>query len=477
MAHAPDGYTSHEMTRRDWLRTAATAAATPYVSKARNRRRNLLFLMSDQHQREASGCYGHPDVRTPHIDEIVNSGVRFDRAYCQAPVCVPARGSIVTGLYPHAHGARILEDPLPASSRTIAHFFGERGYVTGAIGKMHFVDESRRHGFSHRLYERDFRRTLTDEEWRELREDQGGGGAVEGRPSKLSARFFQDNYYAEETVKFLHANRDRPFCLWSSFFMPHTPLVPMKKFFDLYNPAKLTLPERSDHALQDGFPGNLIRARERGWYQQTSDELRRSLAGYYGNVSQMDACVGRVFDTLRELGLDKNTIVVYTSDHGEMAGAHRMWTKHNMYEQSVAVPLAVRLPDGMQSGKSRRELIEQTDLFPTLVELCGHKATREIPGRSFAALVENRSYTPREFAYSEYFFCRNVFTRDDRYVGKPPMLMVRTDRWKLNYLSWDRSELYDLEMDPGEFRNLIGDPAHASLVKELAAIAARQFAM
>jgi|FLYL01.1.fsa_nt_gi choline-sulfatase len=460
------------LTRRDWIKTAA---AFPAVLRAQNRRKNLLFIMSDQHQRGASGAYGHPEVKTPHIDEIVNTGVRFDRAYCQAPVCVPARGSIITGLYPHAHGARVLDDPLPAESRTIAHFFRERGYITGAIGKMHFVDESRRHGFDHRLYEADFRKTLTEEEWRQLRQDQGGGGDVEGRPSKLPARFFQDNYYAEETVKFLHANRNRPFCLWSSFFMPHTPLVPMRRFFDLYDPAKLTLPKRSDRALQDGFPGHLIRARERGWYQQSDEELRRSLAGYYGNISQMDSCVGRVFNALRELGLEKNTVVVYTSDHGEMAGSHRMWTKHNMYEQSVGVPLAIRLPEGMQSGTSRRELTEQTDLFPTLVELCGYKAPKEVPGRSFAALVQNRAYTPREFAYSEYYFCRNVFTRDNRYVGKPPILMVRTDRWKLNYLSWDRSELFDLDKDPHEFHNLIDDPAHTSLVKELTTIATRMF--
>ena len=190
----------------------------------------------------------------------------------------------------------------------------------------------------------------------------------------------------------------------------------------------------------------------------------------------MDGCVGRVYDTLRELGLDKNTIVVYTSDHGEMAGAHRMWTKHNMFEPSVGVPLLISLPDRLPRGTSKGELIEQIDLFPTLAELCGYAPPKEIPGRSFAALLENRRYTSREFAYSEYYFCHNVFTRDDRYVGKPPILMVRTDRWKLNYLSWSRSELYDVRDDPGETRNLIDDAAQAGVVRELTAIARRMFA-
>ena len=247
----------------------------------------------------------------------------------------------------------------------------------------------------------------------------------------------------------------------------------------LFRPLRshpLTLPKRAGDELQHAFPGHLIRARERGWYAQTDDELQRSLAGYYGNISQMDACVGRVYDTLCELGLDKNTVVVYTSDHGEMAGAHRMWTKHNMFEQSVAVPLIVSLPGRALAGTAHQELIEQIDLFPTLAALCGHDAPKEIPGRSFAALMENRRFAPRESVYSEYYFCRNVFTRDDRYVGKPPILMVRTDRWKLNYLSWDRSELFDVADDPGEFRNRIDDTGCAGVARELTAMARRLYA-
>jgi choline-sulfatase len=245
------------MNRRQFLTAASTG---PFVLRARNSQLNLLFLCSDQHQREASGCYGSREVETPHIDEIAKHATRFDRVYCQAPVCVPSRGSIVTGVYPHKHGAKILDDTLPHDARTIGHFFRERGYVTGAIGKMHFVDESDRHGFDHRLHLDDFLATLPAEDRKRLREDQGGAEAVTGRPSQLPARFFQDNWYAEETVKFLHANRNRPFCVWSSFFMPHTPLAPMRKYFDRYADRKLTLPERREHELEAGFPGHLIRA-------------------------------------------------------------------------------------------------------------------------------------------------------------------------------------------------------------------------
>ncbi len=461
------------LTRRGF----GAASVGPFFAFPRTQRANLLFLCSDQHQTAASGCYGHETVKTPHIDEIASDGVRFNRTYCQSPVCVPSRGSIITGLYPHQHGARILRDPLPAAVPTIGHFFAEQGYQTGAIGKMHFVDETQKHGFKHRLNASDYNARLTGAERKRVRADQGGAGDVIGKPSQLDEYLFRDTFYASESIAFLRQNRNRPFCLWSSFFMPHTPLVPARRYWDLYEGADIALPERSSRELEGGFEGHLIRAKERGWYQQSDDELRTAIRGYYGNVSQMDANVGRVFDALRELGLDRNTVVVYASDHGEMAGAHRMWTKHNMFEQSVNVPLIVRMPDRLEAGKAREQLVELVDLFPTLAELCGFAAPQGLAGRSFAPLVRGERYAAREIAYSEYDFCHNVFTSDDRYVGRPPILMVRTDKWKLNYLSWSSSELYDLENDPGEHHNVIEHSGNAGVVQELTKAAKKRHAI
>jgi choline-sulfatase len=239
------------------------AASNSWSQPARKRPPNVLVLMSDQHQRAASGAYGHAEVQTPNIDSIAANGCRFDRAYCQAPVCVPSRGSLITGLYPHRHGARILQDSLPPDIPTIGHFFRERGYVTGAIGKMHFVDESQRHGFDERVHEGDFARTLSDEDKKRLREDQGGADAVAGRPSTLPELFFQDAFFAGKAVEFLRANRNRPFLLFSSVVLPHTPLVPKREFYDLYRDRKLKLPARSPNELVNGFAGNLIRSKER----------------------------------------------------------------------------------------------------------------------------------------------------------------------------------------------------------------------
>ena len=459
------------MKRRAVIRTLAAASTGPFFAFSKTRRANLLFLCSDQHQAAASGCYGHEQAQTPHIDEIAAEGVRFERAYCQSPVCVPSRGSIITGNYASRHGAKILQDALSSDARTVAHLFGDHGYSTAAVGKMHFVDESRKHGFAHRVNAASHQARLTKQEVQAFQADQGGGGSTSGRPSAMPERLFRDTFYAEEAVQFLRQHKDQPFCLWASFFMPHTPLVPHRKYWDRYQDTHIELPERAPNALETGFHGHLVRAKERGWYQQTDEQLRDAIRGYYGNVSQMDANVGRVFDTLRELGLDKNTVVVYTSDHGEMAGAHRMWTKHNMYEQSVRVPLIIRTPDHLGAGTAREHIVEQVDLLPTLAELCGLDAPTGIDGRSFAASVRGERHAGREFAYSEYYFCRRVFTADDRFVGKPPIVMVRTDRWKLNHLSWERSELFDLENDPGEFRNVIDDSGNAGIVKELTKIA------
>ena len=470
------------ITRRQAVKSIAAASVGPFFNFAKTRRANLLFLCSDQHQTAAAGCYGSHEAKTPHIDEIASEGVRFERAYCNAPVCVPARGSIITGLHPHKHGAKILRDPLPNEARTVAHYFKDHGYVTGAIGKMHFVDETRRHGFDHRLHRDDHFNRLTEGEQQEFQQDQyaaytdGQATGLSGSAAKSPERYFPDTFYAEESVAFLRENKDRPFCLWTSFYMPHTPLVPAKRYWDMYDGVHLSLPERSDQELEDGFVGHLIRAKARGWYQQADDDLRDAIRGYYGNISQMDANLGRVFDTLRELGLDKNTVVVYTSDHGEMAGAHRMWTKHNMYEQSVNVPLIVRMPERIEAGTARKQIIEHVDLLPTLTELCGLGSPAGIDGRSFAPLVQGGAYTPREHAYSEYYFCHGSFTRDNRYVGEPPILMVRTDKWKLNYLSWERSELFDLEADPGEHHNVIDASGNSGIVKELTAVAERLYA-
>jgi choline-sulfatase len=429
---------------------------------------NILFLMSDQHQAAAMGCAGHPDVQTPNLDALASHSHQYTNAFCQSPVCVAARGSLITSLYPHQHGALLLEDALSDKLQTIAHHFAEADYHTAAIGRMHFVDESRRHGFMTRINEHDFENSLTETDRQLIQANRKNGGSVNGVASDLPTHCWQDTFFADQTVQFLEQQRDsdKPFLLFSSYFKPHTPLNPIREFYDLYDPNALQLPERRNNALQGGFEGHLIRAKERGWYEQSDDDLRKSLAGYYGNITQVDACIGRVIDTLERHGLADNTIIVYTSDHGEMAGAHRMWTKHVMFDQAVNVPLLIHLP-GESNATTHDDLVAHVDLYPTLARLAGLELPDAVHGRSFAGLVNNDEYSERDYVFAEYNFCRNVFTSDNRYVGKPPIRMVRSKEWKLNQLDWAKDELYDLKNDPGEHHNLIDSPAHANIVTEL----------
>nr|MCU0229674.1 sulfatase-like hydrolase/transferase [Bryobacterales bacterium] len=248
--------------RRQFLQTAAVAASpiramqAPAILSGKPRY-NLLFLMSDQHQKAAAGCYGNREVKTPHLDSLAAESTRFTGAYCPSPVCVPSRGSLVTGLYAHKHGARILQDALPADIPTIGHFFAERGYSTGAIGKMHFVDESRKHGFQHRLNEEVFRQQMPADARQRVRALLGDSGGIDGVGLDLGPEYFDDNWFAAQAVDFLRAHRNKPFCLWASFLQPHTPFRPMQRYFNLYSPQRLTLPRRPDNDLQDGFEGHL----------------------------------------------------------------------------------------------------------------------------------------------------------------------------------------------------------------------------
>ena len=253
------------ITRRQAVKSVAAASVGSAVgaafSFAKTNRANLLFLCSDQHQTAASGCYGSNEAQTPHIDEIASDGVRFDRAYCNAPVCVPSRGSIITGLHPCRHGAKILRDPLPNEARTVAHYFKDHGYVTGAIGKMHFVDETRRHGFDHRLYREDHDKRLTRAEQQAFRDDQyaaypaDGGYAtgLSGSASTLPERYFPDTFYAEESVAFLRENKDRPSACGRRSYMRNA--AGPASSTGTCRGVTLSLPERSDRELLDGFRG------------------------------------------------------------------------------------------------------------------------------------------------------------------------------------------------------------------------------
>ena len=459
---------------------------------------NVLLLMTDQHRADLMTCAGRDLVSTPNIDRIAARGVRFENAYCPYPVCLASRSSLLTGLYPHHTGAINNNDRLDWRYRTVAHHFAEAGYLTALIGKMHFND-AHKHGFEYHLSIDDWlmylgpkvqhyaneiaSHQLTDVFYRTVIDDGAGfpdvadlwdglspwAGHVERYPfdgvaSQLEAEDHLDMFIARETGKFLQRYRDQPFFLVASFMKPHTPFYPPRPWAEMYPVEEMTLPPIGG---VEGYPEHIQRRIER--IQSVGEgRLRAVRAGYLGNLAFVDSCIGYVYNTLERLGLAENTIVVYTSDHGEMLGDHGLYQKFCLFEPAVRVPLIVSYPKQVPAGRVASALTEYMGLYPTLAELAGlvspagitlvemPDAPQRLDAASFANVVRDPDLEGPPAVYSEY----NLRASDPCYV-------IRTRRYKyiLNQEAID--ELYDLEADPGEYVNRIDDPALRAVQGEL----------
>src|SRR5947209_875444 len=373
------------MTRKRFLSLATAGLGRPLLpsrAQSTGKPKNVLLLMSDQHTRRALGVVGNVVARTPHLDALARSGVRFDSAYCSNPVCVPSRASLLTGLYTHNHGAYNNSVPWPFAHKTIAHHFDRAGYMTGLIGKMHFVDPQT-HGFEYRLDFNDWWQYLgpksklyaeelaransgsgmpqIDDLWRDAgdpwdgvreKDDRQGSVAV-GRASKMAEQDQFESFVARESIRFLKNHGKEPFFLISSFLKPHDPFMPAERFASMFRPEDMKLPDtwgkvdlaKVPREIRDSIENNRPTPE-----LHKVEQARRRIALYYANLAQMDDCLGRVLNTLRELDLEKDTVVLYTSDHGEMLGEHGLWQKFVFYEPSVGVPLIVRAPGVTGSG-------------------------------------------------------------------------------------------------------------------------------
>lgn len=434
---------------------------------------NVLLISSDEHNAGWMGHAGHPWVKTPRLDRLAADGLSLTGAYAASPVCAPARQSLLTGLYSPEHGQLHNHFVLDARTRTLAHHFGEAGWDTACIGKMHTNNEHLDFGFRYRPTNTG----LSPEKVAEaVRGAKGGRGASwDGADHSLfrsgpDRRFIgapledaaevPDARIAQLALDYLARPHTRPFFLYVSFLQPHFPWYLPKEWYYQYNPDDLPLPEVDESDLKDSLYA-LERYRQQGW-DRMSPQLRRLIqARYAGGLGWMDHHVGVLLDALDAAGLRENTVVAYVSDHGEMAGQKGLWLKSLMFEGAVRIPVILRLPGVIPAGARSGVLTSQVDLFPTLAALSGAPAPAGLSGQDrSAALVEGAPGPER------------VFSIEGAQVsgGLPAILMSRSARWKLNlyrqrYGGGDRfMELYDLEADPQELRNLAYDPAHAEVV-------------
>ena len=465
------------MTRKDFLRLGCGVLAPALRSRAQTaaRPKNVLLLMSDQHRRDCLGVEGNPHARTPTLDALARSGMRFGAAYCSNPVCTPSRASLLTGLYTHHHQAWNNTTPWPFEHKTVAHYFGRAGYMTALIGKMHFVD-AQTHGFDYRLDFNDWFQFLgpktklyadelsransgsglpqiddlwrdEDDPWKGARTPDGREGAVAvGRTSEIPESDHFDSFVARETVRFLRTHgRRQPFFAICSCLKPHDPFMPARRFADMYRAEDMKLPPtwgKVDLAAAPREVRNSIQRNGPTPELRDAAESRQRIAMYYANTAQMDDAMGRVLAALRELDLEKDTVVIYTSDHGEMLGDHGLWNKFQFYEGSCGVPLIVRAPGVTPPGKRCAAPVSLVDVLPTLAELCNVPAP-PLDGRSLAAQLQNPDAPGSETVFSEF----DLQTPRAKY-------MIRRGDWKYTFRVNDLAELYDLRRDPDEMQNL-----------------------
>jgi uncharacterized sulfatase len=433
------------------------------------RRPNVLFIACDD-LNNSLGCYGDPLVQSPNIDRLAARGVRFDRAYCQYPLCSPSRTSLMFGLRPDATGIQDnstnYRTKLPRAA-SMAQFFRRHGYFAARVGKIFHYNVPDDIGNAGMDDAKSWESTFNA--WGRDKADQPKlinftpqlniGGALTWMIADGGDDEQTDAHICNEAIRVLERPRDRPFFLGVGFYRPHVPCVAPRKWFDLYPLDKITLPpdppdDRKNHpeAAYTVTPPN---------YGLDADKQKQFRRAYYAAVSYADSQVGRLLDAVDRLKLADNTIIVLWSDHGWHLGEHGLWQKRSLFEESARVPLIVVAPGQKAKGQACGRPVELLDLYPTLADLCGLPVPMELHGTSLRPLLDDPAAPGKKAAYTQVLHGEGK----DEFQGRS----VRTERWR--YSEWDNgwrgAELYDHDNDPHEYRNLIADTGSVLIVKEL----------
>lgn len=445
------------MTIRPLLLVLFTALLLPAADRP-----NVLFIVSDDLNTDL-GCYG-AKVHSPGIDALAKRGVRFERAYCQYPLCNPSRSSFMTGLRPDrtqvTDNAKVVRQQVPGLV-TMPQAFRNAGYRAVRIGKLYHYGVPGEIGTNglddaeswDAVVNPKGKDKTVEDQIHTLKPKQFGGTvswlAVEGTDEE-----FTDGIGATAAIAQLKELKGKPFFLAVGFYRPHTPYVAPQHWFSRYPLADIVLPEpRVPTDNPPSVPKAALASATKEQATMTDDQRREAIQAYHASISHMDAQVERVLKALDELDLAKDTIVVFTSDHGYNLGHHGLWQKMSLFEQSLRVPLVIAGPGVTDGGKTCARPAELVDLFPTLAQLCGITAPANLSGVSLVPQLKDVTAPGRATAFS--------MVRKGR--------SIRSERWR--YTEWndgkDGSELYDHQRDPTEKTNLVDDPAQAATVNEL----------
>lgn len=459
------------------------AGAAPGWAADPPKKMNVLFIVSDDLTNNALGCYGGPQT-TPHIDALAKRGVRFDRAYCQFPLCNPSRASFLTGQRPET--LRVYENATQFRKnvpdvQTLPQTFRKAGYLVTRVGKLYHYGVPAQIGTDGLDDPPSWDKTVNprgrdkddEEKIFTLNPKAMGPARFGGTLSWLAADGADedqtDGKTSLEVAKLLKECADRPFFLACGFFRPHTPYVAPRKYFELHPADKIDLPKAAANH-RDSAPALAFGSHKPEQEQLTDDLRRQAIQAYRASASFMDAQVGSVLRALDDLKLSDKTIVVFISDHGYHLGEHGLWQKMSLFENSARVPLVIHDPRVKGNGRVCLRTVELVDLHATLADLCGLAAPKT-DGTSLKPLLDdpNRAWDRPAFTQVS----RGTPTATGETTGKDaPWFMgrsLRTERYR--YTEWDDgkkgAQLYDYIADPGELKNLATDPAAQKIVAEL----------
>ena len=465
------------MYRKITLTLLATIFFIPMTSLNAAEKKNVLFIISDD-LNNSLGCYGHPLAKTPNLDALAKRGVKFDRAYCQFPLCSPSRTSFLTGRRPDINGVKT--NPGPANQGkfggsphfretipntvTMPELFKNNGYSVVRVGKLYHYNVPNGIGTSGLDDPQSWEKVVNpkgrdkDDESQIFTLTKGQFGATlswlaaEGKDEEQT-----DGIGATEAIKLMNQMNEKPFFLAVGLYRPHTPYVAPKKYFELYPLDKITLPV-VDPNHKKGVPAAAFLSFKKDEEQLTDDLRKKATQAYLASISFMDAQVGRIINELDRLKLADDTIIVFTSDHGYHMGEHGLWQKRSIFEESARVPLIMVAPKSKTTNVSSPRTVEMLDIYPTVADLCGLKCPDYLDGKSLTPLLEDPKAQWNRPAITQTVLGKNI----NGYT-------IRNERYR--YTEWNKGkdgvQLYDHDADPKELKNLANDPAHQGTVSEL----------
>ena len=466
---------------------------------------NLLFIYTDQQRPDTMAAYGNDLIQMPNLNRLAGESVVFDRTYVSQPVCQASRSTLLTGLYPHTSGVGTghIYSPLKRETPCLPELVERGDYVRAHYGKWHLGDDVYpQHGFDEWISIEDaqhrpvytegmdtfrhctYHEYLVDQGFEPDQVEEDGFEAFSlGYCAGLPEEYGKPAFLARQASRFIRENKQRPFILYVSIFEPHQPYFGPRD--GQYDPAQVTLPANFAHvptgeqALKSRVLHHIYEEQGFGVPLDTEGDWRGLISRYWGLCSLVDTHVGTILNTLEECGLADETIVVFTSDHGDMMGSHRLRGKGLMFEESVRVPLLIRLP-GQRACRRVRGPVGHVDLVPTLLDLMDQPIPGHLQGRSLGPRVrQDGAQAPDRDVFVEWQgplpmshlpeALKGVVSEEEAAASfaDPVRCMVGPDGWKFSCSPLGEHELYDLDRDPIETRNLARDPRYRSIVRDL----------